>query len=409
MPLRVEILNTGSELLLGQVTNTHLASIAQALFPLGLRVQFQTCVDDGEPIRPALQAAFSRCDVLIVTGGLGPTSDDVTRDVTAELLDLPLRHDPVVMQAIEERFARRGLTVTGRIQRQAQVPAGAEVLPNPNGTAPGLYVKTDQSPFLFLLPGPPRELLPMLHNEVIPRLHTLLTDATPHECKVYRLAGIGESQVEDLVGAQLEAINGLELGYCARAGEVDLRIIGTPAVLEFADRIVQKALGDRIFSADGSNLESVVVNLLRDRNCTLALAESCTGGFLAHRVTNVPGASSVLDCGLVTYSNESKTRLLQVSETLLAEHGAVSGQVARAMVEGLLHTTPCDFAISVTGVAGPGGGTEEKPVGTVYIGLGRRGKEARVARHQFVTDRETFKAMTTQTALEMLRQDLLKG
>ena len=406
MPLRVEILNTGSELLLGQVTNTHLAAIAQALFPLGLRVQAQMCVPDGEPIRYALAAALERCDVLIVTGGLGPTSDDLTRDITADLLDLPLQHDPQVMHAITERFARRGLTLTDRIQRQAQVPLGAEVLRNPNGTAPGLYVQSARGPALFLLPGPPRELLPMLHNDVVPRLRRMLTATQPAECRTFRLAGIGESQVEEMVGAQLEVMDGLELGYCARAGEVDLRLIGSGELLDRAESVVRSALGEWIFSSDGANLESVVVRSLKKCGATVSVAESCTGGFIAHRITNVPGASEVLHCGLVTYSNDSKTRLLLVPETMLETHGAVSEQVARAMVHGLLQTTPCDYAISTTGIAGPGGGSAEKPVGTVFIGVGQRGGDMQMAKFQFVTDRETFKVMASQAALQMLRRVL---
>ncbi len=405
--MRIEIINTGSELLLGHVTNTHLGFLARELFSLGLRVGRQVCVPDGEAIKTALAEAFPRADLVIVTGGLGPTSDDITRELVAELLDRPLREDATVWAHIGECFARRGLQMTPNNRRQAQVPEGAEVLPNPHGTAPGLYFPPGparSTPALFLLPGPPRELHPMVSDEVLPRLRTLPGVGHTRECRVYRMAGIGESMVESLIGEKLESVPGLELGYCARAGEVDLRLIATPEILAQVEPDIFGHLGAHIFSRDGSTLETAMVRLLRERHQTLAVAESCTGGFLAHRLTNVPGASEVFLAGFVTYSNASKTSVLGVPSALISQHGAVSGPVACAMAEGALRATGADHALATTGIAGPGGGSVEKPVGTVFIALASGGRPTIAELHRFSRDREYIKSLSAQAALDLLRR-----
>lgn len=408
--MRIEVLNTGTELLLGGVLNTHLQFLAQTLFPLGLRIQRQVTVPDGDVIRQAVTETFGRADVVLITGGLGPTTDDITREAVAELLGMELIHDETVMAAIERRFARRNLTMSPRNRRQAQRPAGASVLANSNGTAPGLYLPaqtlgTQTTPHLFLLPGPPRELQPMVTEQVLPLLEKLLPSRPAFEMRMVRVAGVGESAVEELVGEQLLAL-GLELGYCARPGEVDVRTIGAPEVLAQAERIIVEKLGPHIVSHDQRPLEKALVDLLTERRATLACAESCTGGFLAHRITNVPGASAVFLGGYVTYANEVKTSALGVDAHLIQQHGAVSEPVARAMAEGARSAAVSDYALSTTGIAGPDGGSEEKPVGTVFIGLARKDGETLVERHRFPTDRKTFKDLVSLTAFEMLRRQL---
>lgn len=412
MNLRVEVINTGTELLLGNVINTHLRFIAEQIFPLGLRVDRQVTVPDGDAIRAALLEAFARAEIVLVTGGLGPTTDDITREIAAELLGFELVHDDAIMSAIEQRFVRRGLTIGPRIARQAQRPREATVLWNHHGTAPGLYLAPHttaagvKSPHLFLLPGPPRELHPMFNESVLPILRGVVPDGAKHTKRSFRVSGLGESHVEERVGADLLAL-GLELGYCARPGEVDLRVIGEPEIVAKAETLIVERLGEHIVSADERSLEKVVVDLLTAARFTLATAESCTGGFLSNRVTNVPGASEVFTAGFITYANEAKTRELGVDATLIREHGAVSHEVAAAMARGALRVAGANHALATTGIAGPGGGSEEKPVGTVYVAHASRSGATRVERHRFPTDRETFKFLASQAALDLLRRALI--
>ncbi|KAB2647507.1 MAG: competence/damage-inducible protein A [Verrucomicrobia bacterium] len=404
--MHVEVINTGTELLLGHVLNTHLRFLAEALFPLGLRIGRQVTVPDGLVIREALVEAAARAEILLVTGGLGPTTDDITRDVVADWLGLRLVHDEEIMRAITERFARRGLALSARIGLQALRPPEATVLPNEHGTAPGLYLPpTARSPHLFLLPGPPRELHPMFTASVLPILQKVLPPRPELAMRNYRTAGLGESAVEELVGAPLLAL-GLEVGYCARPGEVDLRLIGSAEALARAEKIVGAQLGAQLVSRDQSSLEKVIVDRLSARGETLATAESCTGGLLAHRVTNVPGASAVFLEGFVTYANEAKTRALGVDAALLRAHGAVSREVAAAMAEGARTAAGVDHALATTGIAGPGGGSDAKPLGTVFIALATKLGPTTVEQHRFPTDRETFKDLTAQTALDLLRRRL---
>lgn len=406
------VINTGTELLLGDVLNSHLSFIAREIFPLGLRIDRQLAVPDGAAIRAALAESSEQADIIFVTGGLGPTTDDITREITAEFLGLELQHNAAVMAAIATRAARRGFKLTDRTSRQAQVPQGAIVLPNENGSAPGLYLAAKaaparKTPHLFLLPGPPRELQPMFKSSALPILREIVLEESATDSRIYRIAGMGESLVEEAIGERLLEITGIELGYCARPGEVDLRIIGERSALDRAEAIITAGLGASIFSSDGKSLEEVVVNLLTNRKHTLAVAESCTGGLLAHRITNVPGASVVFLAGYVTYSNEAKEGMLGVDPRLISAHGAVSEEVARAMAEGARRQANTAFALATTGIAGPGGGTEEKPVGTVFVALAADGAATQVKSFRFPDDRPTFKELTTQAVLEMLRRSFL--
>ena len=411
--MNVEVINTGTEILLGNVTNTHLTFLGQELFPLGLRVDRQVCVPDGPAIRDALLDAFPRADLVLVTGGLGPTSDDITRDLVADLLDRPLAEDPAILGRLKAFFRKVNRPFHDSIARQAQVPQGATVIPNDHGTAPGLYLppgevkgQSRRSPHVFLLPGPPRELRPMFSAQVAPMLEKLLPagDGPRVFCRIYRLIGIGESQVEAQVGAELGQIAGLEIGYCARLGEVDLRCIGTPDLLERAEAIIIPALQQSLLSRDGKSLEEVLVRRLRERGQTLAVAESCTGGLLAHRLTNVSGASAVFIAGLTTYAYSAKTSLLKVSEELIKQNGAVSAPVAAAMAAGARAATGATYALATTGEAGPESG-EGKPVGTLFIALADdSGAEPTVEEHFMPTDREAFKQRASQAALDLLRR-----
>ena len=290
---RVEILNTGTELLLGSILNTHLMFLARRLFPLGMRIQRQVTVPDGLAIRDAITEAAPRSDIVLVTGGLGPTSDDITRETVAELTGRPLRFDDSIAQKISNRFAMRGLTMTDRTIRQAYVPDGATVIPNDHGTAPGLYVPArDSFPNLILLPGPPRELYPMVDSYVLPILRSLAGNHDLH-AKTYRIAGLGESQVEKLVGHQLAAVPGLELGYCAGLGQVDVRVVGSQVAVDAGGRVIEEVLHNNIITTEDKELEEVVVRLLTTLHATLATAESCTGGLLASRITDVSGSSTI--------------------------------------------------------------------------------------------------------------------
>ncbi|MDQ2658947.1 MAG: competence/damage-inducible protein A [Verrucomicrobiota bacterium] len=407
--MRVIVLNTGTEILLGKVLNTHLTFIARAIFPLGLRVDRQETVPDGPAIRELLEAALAAADIIFVTGGLGPTTDDVTREAASELLEVELETDPAVAAKITQRLATRGFPMTDRILRQAMVPIGAEVLPNDNGTAPGLYLITQRAltKHLFLLPGPPRELEPMFRESVLPILAKIAPHTAVIECRTFRIAGVGESVVEAAVGPQLVALADLELGYCARAGEVDVRLLGPSPVLDKAERLLRDAFAKSIFTSEDENLEDVVVRMLTKRGETIATAESCTGGYLAHRLTNVPGASAVFHAGYVTYGNEAKAGALGVDPALIEAHGAVSEPVCRAMAEGALRAAGATHALATTGIAGPGGGSVEKPVGTVFIALASVNQATQVQQRRFQTDRESFKHLVTQVALELLRQTLL--
>ena len=402
--MRVEVINTGTELMLGGTINTHLAFIARELFPLGLRVQRQVTVPDGAAIRDAVRDTFGKADIVLVTGGLGPTTDDITRDIVADLLGMTLEHDEEIWIAIQERFARRALKLSERVKRQALRPREATVLWNPHGTAPGLHFPalTERgTPHIFLLPGPPRELKPMVREKLVPILAKLLPPGAVHEWRNFRVLGLGESLVEEKVGEELLAM-GLEVGYCARPGEVDVRLIGTAPVLDRAEALVRERLGKWIFTSDERELPNVVIEKLTTLGKTIATAESCTGGFIANQLTNVAGSSKVFLAGFVTYANEAKTAALGVDASLIEKHGAVSEPVAQQMAEGALKNTGANFAVATTGIAGPEGGTPEKPVGTVFVALAVRGGATLVQHHKFPTDRETFKNLVSQTALDLL-------
>ena len=419
----LELINTGTELMLGRVLNTHPQWLCRQLTDQGYTVARQVAVPDTAPaIQQAVREALARADWVITTGGLGPTSDDLTRTLIAQLLDRKLREDAAVLARLKEFFAQRQRPLPPSTAVQALVPEGAIVLPNRHGTAPGLVLKVHPNPFrsdgrlswLVMLPGPPRELRPMFADQILTLLMRRSPLDAPFVCRTLRTVGVGESEVEEKIAGPLRPFTdaGLELGYCARPREVDIRLAarGTDAAerVRAAEAVVVQLLGDHVFGRDDEELETVVVRLLTEQRKTLALAESCTGGRIADRLTNVPGASAVLLNGWVSYSNESKQRLLGVRPETLAAHGAVSEPVAREMAEGARALGGADYALAVTGIAGPSGGTEAKPVGMVFIACASAGQT--VVLNLFNPwDRETFKQVTSQQALQFLRRTALSS
>ena len=416
--MNVELINTGTELMLGRVLNTHQQWLCRRLADLGYVVTRQVAVaDSSREIEQAVREALGRADLIVTTGGLGPTSDDLTRECLARMLGRSLREDLGVRARLEDFFKTRGRAMPERTRVQAMVPDGAVVLPNAHGTAPGLALEVAPNRFrgggrpswLILLPGPTRELRPMFNDVLAPLLARVLPPAGVFVCRTLRTTGIGESVLEEAVAGPLQDLvkAGLDLGYCARPGQVDVRLAATGARaqerVEEAEQIIAGLLGPRIYAAGEEELEAVVVRRLTAQGKTLALAESCTGGCIAHRLTNVPGASAVLLAGLVTYSNEAKHKFLGVQAETLARHGAVSEPVAREMAEGARRQTGADYALSVTGIAGPAGGTDAKPVGTVFVALAGPFPTV-VERHFNPYDRETFKQVTAQQALDLLRR-----
>ena len=406
--MRVELINTGSELMLGFTANSHLTYIARQLAGIGLRLDRQvTVADDRAEMRAAMQEALRRSDVLIITGGLGPTSDDFTRDIVAELLGRKLVRDEAVAAHIAERLRQRQIRLPESIYVQALVPAGAQVLPNRHGTAPGLAMDQDGK-LILLLPGPPRELKPMFDEYVLPVLRKHFGAQARFDCRTFKAVGLAESMVEAKVAPALADLEDIELGYSAKMGEVEVRIIShLPATAEEGEKRIRAALANHIYGTGDDRLEEIVVKLLAAAHRTIAIAESCTGGMIANRITNVSGSSEVFVNGCVTYSNESKVRLLGVREETLKARGAVSEEVAREMAEGIRTRSGTDFGVSTTGIAGPTGGTPEKPVGLVYIGLATPGR-TEVQRHVLAFDRETFKFFVSQYALDTIRRELLK-
>ena len=406
--MNIQIINTGNELLIGTTLNTHGAWLGQELLKIGLRVQRQVTVPDGDAIRNELTSGLANNDILIITGGLGPTSDDITREETAAALGIDLIEDEFALRNIEDFFKSRGKVMAECNKKQALNPCGADVLPNHKGTAPGVYIPPrlgNSSCAVFLLPGPPFELKPMFLEEVVPRLNSLKSDdSTVSKMQVLSFIGVGESNFHAEIDQQLQQIKGLEFGYCARPSDIDLRLIGSDAMITEAKKIALAQFSQYCYTQNGESIEQVLVQQLTEQKLQITTAESCTGGFIASRITDVPGSSAIFSEGFVTYSNQSKSRLLDVAPALIATHGAVSEEVAIAMADGALKNASADIAISVTGIAGPSGGTEEKPVGTVWIGIAQKGKTTFAYKEWHPRGREIFKQIVSQRILAKLHQ-----
>lgn len=415
----VECVFVGTELLLGEILNTNAQYLSQRLAELGIDQYFQVTVGDNpDRLEATLRQALSRADVVITSGGLGPTPDDITREVAARVTGRPLRLDPGVLAEVEGWFRRTGRTMPENNRRQALVPEGATVLPNPVGTAPGLIVPAGDGSgkALILLPGPPHELQRMFTDHVVPYLTSRLGDRPLRLfSRILRFCGIGESALAELLGEDLLTRSDPTVALYAKVGEVHLRLATKAATPEEAEgrfapvlAAIRERAGRYLYGTDATDLETAVGALLRERGETLALAESCTGGLVAQRITAVPGASAYFLAGYVTYSNEAKVEVLGIPREVLAAHGAVSEATVRAMATGARERSGATWAVSISGIAGPTGGTPEKPVGTVWIGLAGPGVvEAR--RYQFRGSRQEIRQWAAQTALALLWSHLREG
>lgn len=413
-PLSAAIIAVGSELLTPEKADTNSLYVTQVLNDLGIAVAFKAIVGDNrDELTAHVAHALARHRVLILTGGLGPTDDDLTREVVAAHLGLDLCEDPAIIDAIERRFAARGWKMPAVNRRQAQVPRGAVVLDNPRGTAPGLWIERGQT-VMALLPGPPREMKPMMDGEVRRRLSALAGDLRLHR-RLVRVAGKGESAIEEIVqpiySRWLTQQPRIDTTILAGLGQVELHLVAQSAdaasasdALNRAVSEVAHALGADLVSTDGAVLEAVVGDLLRSRGWWVGLAESCTGGLATSRLTDIPGSSDYVERGVVAYSNRAKVELLDVPEALIAQHGAVSEPVALAMASGIKRRAGVDVGVGITGIAGPGGGSEAKPVGTVCIAVD--GGAAKVRTFLFPGGREMVKAMSATWAIDMLRRFL---
>ena len=408
--MQVEVINTGTELLLGQVVNTHVGYIGEKLLGLGLRVSRQSTVPDGVVIQGVLADAIGRSKIIFVTGGLGPTPDDLSREMTAECLGLKMTENAEVIEALSRRFSDSGIAMRPSNRRQAMVPEGAEVLENNNGTAPGLYLRDGigkERIHIFLLPGPPRELYPMFEQQVMPRLMAVLGSEGVHVpvCRNYFFIGVGESELAGRVDEALREMScAFEIGYCLKAGGVIIRCISNEEDAVILGEVIKNASAEDFVAEGLTAIEEGVIDSLALAGESVATAESCTGGLIANRLTNVSGASKVFNVGFITYSNEEKNRLLGVPLSVIESCGAVSEHVALAMAEGCLERSRADHSISVTGIAGPKGGSPDKPVGSVWIALASKGKSAAGFYYRFKTDRLHFKERASTVAIDLLRR-----
>ncbi|MGA9640298.1 MAG: competence/damage-inducible protein A [Terriglobales bacterium] len=414
--MNAEIIAVGSEMLTPHRQDTNSLYLTEKLNELGVEVRFKCVIgDDLEGLTAAAKLAMRRSDIIIFSGGLGPTEDDLTREAVAEALGLALRRDAEVLAKLEERFARRGYKFSANNAKQADVIANAVVLPNTMGTAPGQWIsgKYDgKDRILILLPGPPYEMKALVEGECIPRLRAKVP-AQHIAMRTLKMALIPESQVDARVAPIYKAYADVETTILAGGGEIqlhlrcrkDTRAEAEARVEELAAKI-EDEMGDAIFSRKGETMEQIVSYLLQMRGMTLATAESCTGGLLAERITSVSGSSRYFLGGAVVYSNELKTQFAGVPKALIDKHGAVSREVAAALAEGIRKRCLSSYGVGITGVAGPGGGTEQKPVGLVYIALaGEEGTQ--VVERNFPGDRRRIREFSTQQALEMIRRALL--
>ena len=410
----VEILTIGTELLLGQTIDTNAAYVAEQLAAAGIDVYWKTTVGDNEGrIGEALRQALSRSEIVIATGGLGPTEDDLTCRVIAVVLARPLVLDQTVLESIRRRFADRGLVMSKNNERQALIPEGATVLPNPRGTAPGLLIPARDGRMVVAMPGVPSEMQPMLTEQVIPRLRERFESSARIGSRVLKTCGITESQLDEAIGDLARSSLNPTIALLAHPGEVHIRLTVKTTSHEEGERRLddlearlRERLGALLYGRDGERLEEVVGRLLLDARQTVAVAESCTGGLVCHRLTNPPGSSAYVVRGEVVYSNRAKEDRVGVSHELIARHGAVSRAVAEAMASGMREAAGTDLALGITGIAGPGGGSAEKPVGLTYIAIASA--EGVICREwRFLGDREINKLLASQAALDMVRRHLM--
>ena len=408
------ILAVGDELFAPGCVESNSVFLTEQLARYGIPVGFRAVVgDDEQVIAFSTESALKRNDLVFLTGGLGPTSDDLTRDAVSSALGLELSLDETILDGIRARFERRGITMPEVNRCQAMVPKEATVLPNRRGTAPGLWIPVGSGKAVVLLPGPPPELEPMFRDHVAPRLNPFSSGAV-YEVKKLRVAGLAESSVEQKIASTYRSVANPSTTILASEGQVEIRLTATDQTSEAAAAkneilasSLREILGDAIFTENEEELEDVVGSLLVSSGKRITVAESLTGGLIAERITDVPGSSRYFDESFVTYSNEAKSALLGVPAELFERVGAVSEEVARAMATGAWERSGADIAVAVTGVAGPTGGSERKPVGLVYIALAAE-NGVHVERFQFPGARRQVKRWTSQAALNMVRLALLR-
>lgn len=410
-----ELISVGTEILLGNIVNTNAAYLSKKCASAGVSVYYQSTVGDNEQrLKETVKTAISRAEIVILTGGLGPTKDDITKEVVAEVLGLPLIESETAKSHIISYFERiKKADITENNWKQSMMIQGAQELANPNGTALGMIIETEQAK-VILLPGPPNEMVPMVESSVLPYLQSLIKQVI--YSVMVKVAGIGESKAETMIQDMIEQQTNPTIAPYAKTGEVHFRVTASAKTEEEAKELVkpvvcelQKRFGNLIYTLnEEETLEEVVVKLMQKHGLTLTTAESCTGGLLTGRIVNVPGVSEVLKEGFITYTNKAKRKYLDVSKSTLRKYGAVSEQIAREMVKGAAIGADSDVAVSITGIAGPDGGTEEKPVGTVYIGC-YVNEKVMVKQYNFTGSREKIRNYSVTSALDLIRQCLIEN
>ena len=422
--MKVEVVTIGDELLLGFTVDTNAAHLARELAAIGVGIVRRATVgDSAAEIATAVGEALERSDGVITTGGLGPTADDMTKPAVAHLFGRQMVRDESIVQWLQDRWAKMGRT--GRIPEsnfaQAMLPAGAQIIPNAHGSAPGIWLENDRGRWVAMLPGVPREMRAMVAEQLIPRLVTRLNAAGRDAesagvimSRTLRTTGIAESALADLLGEMGRSVDGLSPAFLPGVEGVDIRLTsrgvgGNEATKRLADATmkIREVIGRYVYAEGGVDLAEVVLHEFRSRNAKVAVAESCTGGLLGARLTAIPGSSDVFLGGVLAYDNSVKTELLGVDPALLATHGAVSEPVAVAMAHGVRTRLSSDVGLSITGVAGPGGGTPAKPVGTVWIAID--GPAPRAVGLRLIGDRAEIRQRAVQAALDLLRRQLQSG
>jgi nicotinamide-nucleotide amidase len=410
--VKAEILTIGDELLRGEIVDTNKSFLADRLLGLDIETHFQTSVRDDPPAMiDAFQRAATRSEITLVSGGLGPTRDDLTAAVIAEAFDLELVLDEAALETIRSFFRSRGREMTANNESQALFPQGADILSNPLGTAPGFSIAEGVTRF-FCLPGVPNEMARMMDEQVLPRIESTRRDASAVRARLIRTFGMGESTLDDEL-KDIATASDVSLGFRTSFPDNYLRPLARAATAEQAEarldqicETIRERLGPLVYGEDQQTLDAVVGQMLSERGLTIAVAESCTGGLIATRITDNPGSSAYFAGGVVAYSNAAKSEVLGVPAALIEEHGAVSDLVVRAMAEGVRERFRADIGLATTGIAGPDGGTDAKPTGCVHIAITREGATYAES-FVFRMDRARHRLLTSQVALDWVRRSLL--
>jgi nicotinamide-nucleotide amidase len=411
--MKAEILCVGTELLLGDIVNTNAQYLSRRLADLGISVYHQSVVGDNvERLKKEFEEAFTRSDLVITTGGLGPTPDDLTKETGAEYFNKKMVLDEIALAKLKSHFSKSGNSeLKGNNIKQAYFPEGSTILPNDHGTAPGCIIE-ENNKILIVLPGPPREMKPMFEDSVVPFLKKYSEGIL--KSKVLRICGIGEGIMAEQISDIIDSSTNPTVAPYAKEWEVTLRITAKANTEATASKLIlpietkiRERLGENIYGEDETSLEEVIAQILMSNNFTISTAESCTGGLIAAKLVDYPGISYVFMEGAVTYSNEAKMNRLNVKKETLEKFGAVSEETAKEMAEGIAKTSGTNIGLSTTGIAGPGGGTSEKPVGLVYIGLYINGI-VKVKKLELSGNRDRIRRRTTITALDWLRRELMK-